>query len=83
MDRQKNFKRKGYVLEGADTEVQCRGGNDQTHQKQLEACWKKFKSKHKAQDATDRKELFRTGGGPAPPDSLQEAPGSQISHGHK
>ena len=40
--------------------------------KQLGACWKNLKSKHKAQDATDRKELFRTGGGPAPPDSLQD-----------
>ena len=32
----------------------------------------KRKSKHKAQDATDKKERFRTGGGPAPPDSLQD-----------
>ena len=40
--------------------------------KQLGVCWKNLKSKHKARDATDRKERFRTGGRPAPPDSLQD-----------
>ena len=39
-----------------------------TH-KQLGACWKNLKKKtYKNIDASDRKELFRTGGGPPPVD---------------
>ena len=42
MDRQKNFKRKEYGLGGADTEVQCRGGSDQTDQKTIRSQLEKF-----------------------------------------
>ena len=41
-----------------------------------------MKNRHKTLDATDRKERFRTGGGPPPPDvpqsSISEAIGSIL-----